>query len=207
MVKGIIFSVLALGILSPLNAEPVHNIFENPIFENPVHDPWIPKKPVWSFGADLADAYHSYDVTNYKLNIAFDPILGTLSGENTVTFKATQDYLGSLILDAVDMEILDVRLSDDSSLLFQYDREKISITLPYAFQAGVTGQVRVRFQSRRPQMLYTAGPDASHPGRGITAYTFTQPDGSRHWYPCHDIPSDKASAQMTFTVPQGSAVA
>lgn len=182
--------------------------FATPGEDGSIHGHWKPRPRVTPFSAEMGnDAYHSFDVDTYTLNIAFDPTRGTLSGSNIVQFKVTGESLSTLTLDAVDMDITDVRWSDGSSLLFRYDQKQIAITLPYDLPKDTTAQVQVTFASRRPQSLVTAGPDASRTDRTPSAYTFTEPDGSRDWFPCHDIPGDKAVTRMTFTVPRGFSVA
>lgn len=39
------------------------------------------------------------------------------------------------------------------------------------------------------------------------AYTMSEPEDARAWFPCHDVPWDKATAQLAITVPCGVEVA
>ena len=41
----------------------------------------------------------------------------------------------------------------------------------------------------------------------MCAYTFAEPIDARHWFPCHDVPWDKATAELHITVPKGVEVA
>ncbi|MCJ7813323.1 hypothetical protein MUP95_08430, partial [bacterium] len=41
----------------------------------------------------------------------------------------------------------------------------------------------------------------------MCAYTYTEPSESKNWFPCHDVPWDKATAELHVTVPVGIEVA
>ena len=186
-------------------------------FENPVHDAWNPSlSPAFQSmkdsstddsGVTTPDEYHGYDVTSYDLNVHFDAVTSALSGSNTIVFRSTMDHLGTLVLDAVDMDITGVRWSDGSTLLTTYDQKQLKITLPYPMQQNFIGTLTVDFASKRSQALRIAAADPTRKDRVTTAYTFTEPDGSRRWFPCHDIPSDKTVTTMTFSSPQNFIVA
>lgn len=186
-------------------------------FENPVHDAWNPAlSPAFQTMKDAStdtsgiaplDAYHGYDVATYDLNVHFDAATSALAGTNTIVFRSKMDHLGTLILDAVDMDITGVRWSDGSTLLTTYDQKQLKITLPYALQQNFVGKLTVAFTSKRSQALRIAAADATRKDRVTTAYTFTEPDGSRRWFPCHDIPSDKTVTTMTFSSSQNFIVA
>jgi len=34
-------------------------------------------------------------------------------------------------------------------------------------------------------------------------FTFSEPEDARFWFPCHDVPDDKATADVFVTVPDG----
>lgn len=176
-----------------------------------IHESWIPSesmsptKTLKSF--DEVDSYHAYDAKQYDLKIEFDPIEGTLTGSNTVGFTVTGENLKTLQFDALNMQIHDVRWADGSSLLYAYDQKILRITMPYELQRGFYGTVTVRFSTTRSEALNIAGPDVSRRGRVNSAYTYTQPDATRRWFPCHDIPSDKTVTSMTFIVPKNYMVA
>lgn len=175
-----------------------------------IHDSWVPysnMNKIDSSTDESPDLYHGYDVGSYDLSMEFDPVNGTLAGLNVIQFTATVDLLGTLILDAVDMDIQHVVWRDGSTLLTTYDQKQLKITLPYPMPKGSTATIAVKFSSQRPQNLRTASADPSRRDRLPSAYTYTQPDGSRRWFPCHDIPGDKTVTKMRFVVPAGFSVA
>jgi hypothetical protein len=181
---------------------------QSPRIPDPIHESWNPRRhhpAVIPYSESLLsndDMYHAYDATQYLLNIDFNPVEGTIAGHNTIFFKVTGEVLGTLIVDAVDMKIDDVLWSDGSPLLFTYDQKQLRITLPFEFAKGYQGSLKIFFTSLRPQSLSLAGPDVTRPDRVNAAYTYTQPDGTRRWFPCHDIPSDKTLTAMTFIAPR-----
>ncbi len=184
------------------------------IFENPAHDPWVPSLSAnyrealdSSTSADTQpDLYHSFDVHSYNLTMEFNPVKGSLAGINIIQFSPVVDQLGTVILDAVDMDVQQVLWSDGSTLLTTYDQKQLKITLPFPLAKGAIATISVKFSSLRPQTLRTAAADTSRKDRVSSAYTYTEPDGSRRWFPSHDIPADKTVTTMRFIVPSGFSV-
>lgn len=202
----------ALGLTTLLLCISVKGQSQPRMFED-IHEPWQmtakderKTKRIFYRNSD-GDAYHSYDVLNYDLNLAVDPKVGSIRGQNSILFLVTNDGLSKIVLDAVDLEIQRISWQDGSDLLYTKNETQVFVTLPFEMQKGQQGRLTVQYSALRPESLTVVGPDASREKRVNSAYTYTQPDGSRRWFPSHDIPSDKTITRLHVTVPKGYRVA
>ncbi|MCX7624774.1 MAG: M1 family aminopeptidase [Candidatus Sumerlaeaceae bacterium] len=110
---------------------------------------------------------------------------------------------GALAVSSVDSGV------GTSPLAFSVDstNKKLRITLPRSFSAGEEFVVRVNY-SGTPNPSGTFGAPYVRSTHGTPAvavvYTFSEPYGARQWWPCKDLPDDKASSSVQrIVVPKG----
>jgi aminopeptidase N len=143
------------------------------------------------------------DVLHYDLDLTADPVTGVLQGISTVTFRGLVNGLSYVVLDALDMQIVEVRDLAGRPLEHTYDGELVTIELAESLPGNSLAGVSVRYRALAAQELNLTHPDVTDSERMVAAYTYTQPEGSRTWYPCLDRPSDKATLTIAVTVPPG----
>src|SRR5919197_1911279 len=82
----------------------------------------------------LADAQPHYapdrpcDIVHIALTLHLDLAQQTLQGTCATTVRAVQEVLSSLTLDAVDLQIAQVRQAGGSALPYDYDGQRLRIT-------------------------------------------------------------------------------
>ncbi|MEU6880821.1 M1 family metallopeptidase [Streptomyces sp. NPDC046712] len=158
--------------------------------------------------AGLRDPYFpklgngGYDVTHYALDLAYDPRSGRLDGTAMITARAAQD-LSAFNLDlaglAVDSAVVD---GDPASV----NRAGTELTLRPRADIGKGEVFRTTIEySGVPRTITDA--DGSKEGWLRTrdgAVALGEPAGSMAWFPGNHHPSDKATYDVTLTVPQGT---
>ncbi|MFI6037742.1 M1 family metallopeptidase [Streptomyces sp. NPDC051315] len=161
-------------------------------------------------GAGVGDPYFpkagngGYDVRHYALDLAYDPGTRRLSGTARVTARATQ-ALTAFDLDLRGMEVEDVTV-DGAAAPFGREGQELTVRPRTRLDRGETFEVTVRYAGR-PQTV--TDPDGSQEGWLPTAdgaLALGQPTGSMAWFPGSHHPSDKASYDITVTVPRGLTV-
>ncbi|PWI16389.1 metallopeptidase [Streptomyces sp. Act143] len=158
-------------------------------------------------GAGVRDPYFpeagngGYDVGHYDLRLSYDPGPHRLSGTARLTAEATQD------LSAFDLDLkgLDVEKVTVEGRAARWNRTGQELTVrPHDdLDDGETFEVEVRY-SGSPLTLTDA--DGSEEGWLRTAggaVALGEPIGSMTWFPGNHHPSDKASYDITVTVPEG----
>ena len=144
---------------------------------------------------------HTYDVTNYKLNLdiynCFKTSVRTFTGTEQITFRV-DSTLNSIQLNSVytSLGIDSVKLLGGANLVFSHSSSTnmLTITLDRTYTPGETVNVVIKYNHKNVSDGYF------NVGSGYV-YTDCEPEGARNWYPCWDRPSDKATFDITVKVP------
>jgi aminopeptidase N len=161
--------------------------------------------------AGLRDPYFpkagngGYDVTHYDLTYDVDPAAQHLRGTAVITARATQD-LSAFNLDLAGLTVESAQVEGRPAAV---NRAAHELTLrPDAeveshLHRGRTFRTVVRYSGSPPTL---ADPDRSKEGWLRTAdgsVALGEPVGAMAWFPGNNHPSDKASYDLTVTVPKG----
>jgi aminopeptidase N len=145
-----------------------------------------------------------YDVTNYSLDLGYDPTARRLDGVATISATATQN-LSRFDLDLRGFDVS--RIAVNTRLAsFTRDGQELVITPQAGLRAGRPFTVVVSYAGV-PQVI--TDPDQSIEGWVPTddgAFVVGEPQGSPGWYPVNDNPRDKATYDFRVTVPDGLTV-
>ncbi len=155
--------------------------------------------PIPSAPPALLGTVH-FDVLHYDLTFHVFPDEGRLSGHTHITFLATSD-MKALRLHAEGMTILNVATAESPTHPFVHQQGVLEIPFADAFSAGEGSWVEVKYQANPLGGMHFVS--AKEKGIKHADHVFTQGEceRARWWFPCHDIPADRASHQITATVP------
>ncbi|MFE6172971.1 M1 family metallopeptidase [Streptomyces sp. NPDC056464] len=155
-----------------------------------VRDPYFPKA-----------GNGGYDVTHYALDLAYDPDDRRLAGTAEITARAGKD-LSAFDLDLKGMDVERVSV-EGARARWSRNGQELVVRPRDELDEGETFRITVRY-SGTPQTL--TDPDGSEEGWIATAdgsLALGEPMGSMAWFPGNHHPSDKASYDLSVTVPQG----
>ena len=141
------------------------------------------------------------DVTDYGLDLAYDPGTRQLTGTATLRIRATQD-LSRFDLDLRGFDLGAVTV-DGAQAAVARDGQELMITPRKAIRDGSAFTVVIPYAGQ-PQTVID--PDGSSEGWVPTsdgAVVVGEPQGSPGWYPANDTPMDKATFTVRMTVPEG----
>lgn len=143
-----------------------------------------------------------FHVEHMSIRLEVDFTKG-VAGECALVVRPVRDGLNQIVLDACAMEIGKVTL-DGAPASHQYDGEKLRVDAP-GLAAG-THSLRVEYSAIPREGIYFVGPDAEYPGKQAQAWTQSEAQCARFWYPCFDHPSDKCTTETVISVPAGYVV-
>ncbi|WP_327316038.1 M1 family metallopeptidase [Streptomyces sp. NBC_01235] len=142
-----------------------------------------------------------YDVSHYGLTLAYTPDGNRLTGTAVITARATED-LSAFDLDLVGMEVEKVTV-EGGAAEYERDGQELTVRPSDPLAEGETFEAEVRY-SGSPRTI--TDPDGSKEGWLRTAdgaLALGEPTGSMAWFPGNHHPADKASYDVTVTVPKG----
>ncbi|MER7000211.1 M1 family metallopeptidase [Streptomyces sp. NPDC000410] len=157
--------------------------------------------------AGLRDPYFpklgngGYDVRHYALTLDYDPKANQLTGTAEITARATQD-LSAFNLDFHGMTVHSATV-DGAPAAVNRAANELTLRPRADLDKGSTFKTVVRY-SGSPRTITDA--DSSEEGWLKTsdgAIALGEPTGSMAWFPGNHHPSDKASYDITVTVPKG----
>lgn len=156
----------------------------------------------------------NFDVKYYSLDLTLYPSTSNLKGVVKVVGEIVASTLDYVELNFWDgMSISDVHISDSPNVQLNYlhTNNLLNIKLDKEYKLGEKFSLKVSYRGK-PQN-YSGSPFVqsfgfdSHNGEPMI-WTFSQPFSARSWWPCKDIPSDKAdSVDIKVTVPKNLIVA
>ncbi len=156
------------------------------------------------YGPDKAVAVELIDL---HLTPDFDG--ESLDGVCTTTVRALDEDVRSLELDAVDLEIADVRRRSPeggagSEMRFERRNGKLAVEFEPPIRAGERTTFAVEYRASHPRHgLFFVKPTAAHPEKIAHAWTQSQDENARYWFPCLDYPHEKQRTSTTVVVPRG----
>ena len=142
-----------------------------------------------------------FDVTHYDLDVRYSPATKRLDGHAVVSATATQD-LSRFDLDLYRLAVASVSV-DGISAKFTRSGQELVITPSAFIRLGAHFRVDVAYGGVPEQVT---DPDGSPDGWIKTdtgAFVASEPQGAMTWFPANSQPIDKASFDVTISVPKG----
>ena len=154
---------------------------------------------------------HDYDVIHYRIQLRFDEASQSLDGETTITLDPLRDGFRVCLLDAETFTVRAVYDSGGGLLAFEQTPGKLKVTLARAYGYRERLSFRVAYHAVNVAVDPTKygmnkgydlgiGFKAETPHNPQLINTLSFPEGARHWFPCFDHPSDKATSEVIATV-------
>ncbi|MDI6767600.1 MAG: M1 family metallopeptidase [Bacteroidota bacterium] len=142
-----------------------------------------------------------YDVRHYNIAIKFDLAKQTFAGVIDVTADINQPT-NEFILHASNTTLtIDSVLFARRKLDFKHISDHLKVQLTSIFHPQSSIQIMVFFHgiSDFKGEFDNGGVYFSSDEKAATS---SQPNFARKWFPCKDVPSDKATANISITVPE-----
>lgn len=143
-----------------------------------------------------------YDVTHYALTLTYDPNSRRLTGTAEIEARAKQD-LTSFNLDFKGMKVTAAEVDAAAARFHRGGDHELTIRPPDDLDRNTTFRTTVHYSGTAETIT---DPDGSREGWLRTAdgaLALGEPVGSMAWFPGNHHPSDKATYDITITVPEG----
>ncbi|MBV8116708.1 MAG: HEAT repeat domain-containing protein [Candidatus Eremiobacteraeota bacterium] len=161
-----------------------------------------------SFALPGSSAHYGPDkvvaVEHIDLDLTVDLEHESLDGICTTTVRALDEAVAGLTLDAVDLHVVAVE-RDGRAQRFTRRNGKLEIELAPPIPAAQSATFAVHYRCSKPRHgLFFVRPTRSHPEKVVHAWTQSQDENARFWFPCLDYPHEKQPTSTTVRVPKGN---
>ncbi|MGE0547264.1 MAG: M1 family aminopeptidase [Kofleriaceae bacterium] len=140
------------------------------------------------------------DIQHIALVLDVDPANRTVAGTVTLRAAVIAPDTKAVELDAVELSIESVTVGGNAAA-FRHDGKKLRVELPKPLATGAELVVAVNYRGAPRRGLYFIAPDEGYPDKPVQVWTQGQDEDSRYWFPCFDAPNEKATSELTVTVP------
>ncbi|HPQ42475.1 MAG TPA: M1 family metallopeptidase, partial [bacterium] len=169
---------------------------------------WIHARAAWKqamAAATMIDTgvLRDYDVQHYDLHLIPDFDGQTMAGEVEMQALSTADGLQVITMDMGDRIDAALVTCGGQPVSYLHDNRLLEITLDRAYDAGELFTIAVVYSGRPPSWTFNF---STHNGTAVFA-TMAEPEGGRQWWPCNDVPWDKATVTLRATVPEWMTIA
>lgn len=143
-----------------------------------------------------------YDVKYWDLRINVTNINGqVIYGNVTMTSECTVDGVTTVDYDFNSSMVVDSAFMGGESVSYTRPSNLVRITLDRTYNQGEQFTTLIYYHGHPPGGGFGSFTWDTHNGQPIIS-TLSEPEGAREWWPCKDMPHDKAdSADVYYTVP------
>lgn len=150
----------------------------------------------------------AFDTQHVRLQLRVDLQEQVLEGWCHSTIRILGEQVETLIFQAVGHRVNAVLVGVGGKKAvkadWREDQGQITISLPKPLRVGSVAQVSIEYRVEKPGAgMHFITPSREYPDRPFQAWTQGQSDDARCWFPCRDVPSEKATSEMIVTVARG----
>jgi len=145
------------------------------------------------------------DTVHVKIDLDCDLKKRKATGSCRTTFRVLASKTKHVELRAAGMKILSVR-EGKQALKFKHKGERLSFTLSETLYQGEETAVVIRYSIQSPKCGLHFSP-ADSTGPATQMWSQGQPEDAHYWFPCHDVPGEKATTEVIARVPKGFSAA
>ena len=161
-----------------------------------------------------AEKTRDYDALHYKIQLRFDEDNARFYGKCTISVSPLRDQFDRCELDAEVLKVTEATTVDGKPLRFTQSDSAVTVFLSRAYSYQDSLSFTLHYESDNPALdpkrygmgsNYDLGLDFKEktPDNPQLINTLSFPEGARHWFPCNDVPGDKAT-QETIAIVKSS---
>jgi len=165
-------------------------------------------RTILKYGKYGTENQTAFDVGYYKLQLKMDPSTEMITGSVTIRAKALVDNFQNVELNFHQaMHVGLITSHEQGPLNFVHEDHILNIQLPQVLSTGEDFELKIEYYGSPVQSGFGAFSFDSYGGQPMI-WSLSEPFGARNWWPCKDVPADKAdSVDVVITVPKNLIVA
>ncbi|UCE40861.1 MAG: M1 family metallopeptidase [Candidatus Aminicenantes bacterium] len=149
----------------------------------------------------LEDQAHDFDVLHYEFDWKLNFEARRIEGKATIKIRSLSTT-DRITIHLADNMIVTWITQNQAPISFIHQDDLLEIYPLQTLNPNEELTVTISY-SGFPQ----SGLNFTYHGEDPIIWSLDEPIGAREWFPCHDVPSDKATVKMRITVPDSMIVA
>jgi aminopeptidase N len=151
-----------------------------------------------------------FDVLHYTLDLSIDPADESIAGTATAGIEALAT-IGTVAFDLADSMVVSAVRVAGNPAAYDHRNSMLNVQLPAPLGPGDRTLVAIDYSgnpdTRNNILNLPAFSFDTHGNDELLIFSFSAPTFARAWWPCKDVPEDKATIQLSITVPDTLIVA
>jgi aminopeptidase N len=152
--------------------------------------------------APLDASTRDFDQVHLSVRVTPRIAEGIVDGETTLDFLSLADPLKVLRLHCEETAVHSVRDGAGAPLEHSLAGGVLSIPLAAPLARGAAGRVTVAYRARPTQGMFFHAPTPESPSTPLEMYSQGEGTDNRRWFPCYDLPDDRATVEVFAAVPE-----
>ncbi|MFC1887387.1 M1 family aminopeptidase [Candidatus Cloacimonadota bacterium] len=137
----------------------------------------------------------NYDVEYYKIDLQLDFDNELIQGDNLIRIKILEDNISEITLDLTNNLVIDQVNVDGTQRSFTHADNQMTISLEQAYNTNDLLEIIVQYNGNPvPPTRFDLGLAFYSHNNVPIAFSLSEPYASKDWWPCKDIPADKADS-------------
>jgi aminopeptidase N len=146
---------------------------------------------------------HNFDVLHYSFDWNINVSARHIRGKASIRIRSVDQSLDRITIHLDDaMQVSGINLAQNS-LNFIHQNDSLEILLNQTYKSGREFEIEILYQGYPEAGLNFSVHNQDQP----IVWSLDEPIGARNWFPCYDLPDDKATVDMNITVPSPLVVA
>jgi len=146
------------------------------------------------------------DVLHIKLDVTPDFDQQTVEGTASITAMPIAKSVEILRLDAIDINVKEVRCDGAKVKDFMSTRTDLKIAFEKPVVAGTKITIHIDYSAQPNAGLYFRTPEMGYPKTDTHIWTQGETHEAPNWFPCFDYPNERSSTEIVCHVPKGMTV-
>ncbi|HKG22074.1 MAG TPA: hypothetical protein VKC34_09255, partial [Blastocatellia bacterium] len=149
-----------------------------------------------AFSGDEYKGLAGFDAIHYEITLELKETADSIKGKTRILLESKDQGPNRLALDFPDLTVERVRVNE-AEASFVRSEGRVIVSLGGAYRPGERFWVEVEYQGKPVDGLFIK----KNKFGNRTVFADNWPDRARHWFPCIDHPSDKATVSWTVRAP------
>jgi len=140
-----------------------------------------------------------FDVEHYAIDLELNPVARRIDGECRVRLFALDQTLETVSLDLRGLDVFEARDELGRAVAFEHRGASLALQLASPLAPHASTELAIRYGGSPSAGLWFV---RERDGAATQVYTQGECEDSQAWFPCFDVPSERATSEIRVVMPR-----